>query len=84
MKTLIKLDSGVSVYIFNDATFISQNSTGTIIGNPIEFSILDCNLNNSKIFENITPPSDWVGCKYFFDGTTWKLNPEYTVEPAPE
>jgi hypothetical protein len=84
MKTLIKLDSGVSVYIFNDATFISQNSTGTIIGNPIEFSILDCNLNNSKISENITPPSDWVGGKYLFDGLAWTLNPDYVEPITPE
>ena len=76
MKTLIKLNSNVSVYIFDDSTFISQDSTSTVVGNPVEFYILDCGLNNSKILENVNPPLDWVGHKYIFDGTTWIENTE--------
>jgi hypothetical protein len=79
MKTLTKLDSGLSVYIFDDAEFISQNSTSTTVGSPVKFYILDCGLDNSKIIENVTTPSDWKGSKYFFDGVTWTLNLEYVV-----
>jgi hypothetical protein len=77
MKTLIKLDSNLSVYVFDDAEFISQNLTSTTIGNPVKFYILDCNTDNSKIIDNVTPPTDWVGSKYTFVNKKWAINSEY-------
>ena len=31
-------------------------------------------LINSTIHTGVTPPEDWIGFKYSFDGTTWTAN----------
>ena len=35
---------------------------------------------NSTLYENVTAPEDWAGCKYTFDGTTWTAVDGY-VDP---
>lgn len=73
-KTLITIDTNVSKYIFNDEdeVVLFENKITT----P-SFEIADMNSHNSTLIENVTPPSDWVGCKYLFGNNTWELNPDY-------
>ena len=39
--------------------------------------ICDMNSSNSTIHTGVTPPADWRGSKYLFDGTDWTANPDY-------
>lgn len=81
MKTLTK--ENLSLYLFEDGQTVDLADDSTVVGNPAEFIIGDCNSSDSVLHESVTPPKDWVGGKYLFDGTTWELNPDY-VEPEPE
>lgn len=81
MKTLVSRKNGLSLYIFNDDVYVEPNSAQVNVGEPLEFSIADCNAFNAALHENVTPPEDWAGCKYLFDGATWTLNPNW-VDPA--
>ena len=79
MKTLCFKDTNVSAYLFNDATYIEVTSDKTIVGEPVEFFILDMNSTTATLYLNVTAPSDWAGGKYLFDGTTWTANPNYVA-----
>jgi hypothetical protein len=78
MKTLTK--SNLSLYLFNNDTVLNITATDITVGNPVDFIISDCNSNDTVLHENVTSPEDWVGCKYFFDGVTWTLNPDW-IDP---
>ena len=85
MKTITFNGSNISAYRFADDDTITATEINTVIPNTTEFSdpfiISDLNTSNSTIHTGVTPPEDWVGEKYFFDGTTWTDNPDY-VEPV--
>lgn len=83
MKTLIRLEDNVSLYIFDDAKQVDVGLTGVTVGNPVDFYISFCNAANSVLMANVTPPADWTASKYCFDGTDWTLNPAY-IEPTPQ
>ena len=75
MKTITK--NNKSLYLFEDAEYLNINNQNIVVGNPEVLIISDCNLTNVVLHENVEPPEDWIGCKYFFDGTAWTLNPDY-------
>ena len=77
MKTLIKNENKWSLYIFEDSVSVSLGSES--ITTP-DFIIGDLNSSNATMVENVTPPSDWIGCKYIYDNSTWTLNPQW-VDP---
>ena len=83
MKTLTRDYNNVSLYIFDADEAISVQSDRTIVGDPEKMIIADCNIGNVTLHEDVTPPEDWVGWKYFFDGTTWTQNPDW-VDPDQE
>ena len=70
----------LSAYIFEDGDTITSESDR--ITCP-DFVILDLNSSTSTIHTGVTPPEDWVGWKYFFDGTTWTDNSNW-VEYDPD
>ena len=76
MKTLTK--DNVSVFIFDDAEVLSIAEETITVGDPAKLIIGDCGSSNSVLHENVTPPEDWVGRKYLFDGTNWSLNPDWS------
>jgi hypothetical protein len=80
MKTLCKIESNVSLYSFEDSEIINQTIENTLIGDPIQWVIADCNSENSLMYNNATLPTNWKPQKYIFDGINWSLNPDY-VEP---
>ena len=83
MKTITFNDNNVSVYLFPDDKALDVQSDKIIVGDPEELIIADCNSSNVTVHENVTEPDDWFGWKYFYDGTTWTLNPDW-VDPREE
>ena len=77
MKTLCFKNTNISCYLFNDATYTDVTLEKTIVGDPVQFYILDMNSTTATMYYNVTAPSDWANAKYLFDGTTWTTNPDY-------
>ena len=61
----------LSAYIFEDGDTITSESDRITCPGLV---ILDLNSSNAVVRTGVTPPEDWVGWKYFFDGTTWTDN----------
>lgn len=82
MKTIVETSSGLSKYLLADDVTITATTDNITVGDPAQFIIGDLNSTTVTITENVTnAPANWTGNKYFFDGTTWTLNP-YWVDPA--
>lgn len=79
MKTLVK--DNKSIYIFDDAEVLDITADNIQVGEPARLIISDCNSSNITLYTDVTPPEDWTGHKYLFDGTTWTANPDW-VDPA--
>ena len=75
MKTLTK--DNLSIYIFDNDTKLEITPDYIVVGDPIQFIIADCNSQNTVLHESITPPEDWSGHKYFFDGIDWSTNSDW-------
>ena len=88
-KTLVELENedGVttneSVFVFEDGasvTFDADNNkiicadTGNIFGAPANFEIQTIDTTKFKLYSGVTAPSDWIGRKYKFDGSSWTFN----------
>ena len=72
MKTLIDSDK-MSRFLWEDSVVITQDSSTTTVGDPVEYIVSDVNSSNSTIIENVPDvPSDWFGCKYIYDNG-WKI-----------
>jgi hypothetical protein len=83
MKTLTK--NTKSLYIFEDDKHLDLAGSDIIVGSPVEFIVANLGAGASTLHTNVTPPPDWAGGKYFFDGTTWTLNPDWVdVDEVPE
>jgi len=82
MQTITFKDSNISAYTFEDGDTLT--ATAENITCP-DFIIGDMNSSNATIHTGVTPPGDWAGGKYLFDGTTWTANSDYVVPtPPPE
>ena len=64
MQTITN-ESNISAYIFDDATAIEVTDTNIVCP---EFIIGDLNSTNSSVHTGVTPPADWMGGRYTFDG----------------
>ena len=78
MKTIVETATGLSKYVFDDAVEVTLTANNIVTPN---FIIGDLNSNNSTMHEGVTPPENWTGNRYTFDGTTWTVNPDW-VDPA--
>lgn len=83
MKTIID-SKNLSKYILEDNTQVSFESDCIKVGSldDLDFTISDLNINNSSLVENIIPPDDWNGNKYFYDNG-FVLNPDW-IDPDAE
>ena len=80
MKTIVQNTTNLSKYVFEDAAVVTLEA-GQIV--TPDFIIGDLNQDNATMFTGVTPPTDWAGNKYFFDGTSWTVNPDW-VDPTAE
>ncbi len=80
MKTIVETATGLSKYIFENSDSITMRKTKI---NTPNFIIGDLNSTNALLHTGVTPPDDWIGNKYTFDGTSWTINPNW-VDPAIE
>ena len=82
MKTIVETSSGLSKYLLADDVTIIATADNITVGDPAQFIIGDLNSTTVTVTDNVTnAPDDWTGNKYFFDGTTWTLNPDW-VDPT--
>ena len=82
MKTIVETSSGLSKYLLADDVTIVATAENITVGDPAQFIIGDLNSTTVTVTDNVTnAPDDWTGNKYFFDGTTWTLNPDW-VDPT--
>lgn len=79
MKTIVEIATQQSKYLLSDDAVVLVTSVQIDIPNAV---VGDLNSTNAVVYENVTPPEDWIGCKYLFDGTDWTLNPNW-VDPRP-
>jgi hypothetical protein len=85
MKTVVRKDTNVSLYLFPDTTVVLLNASQMQVGeNPIEFLVLDCDTSNAIIYENVTNPNNWMGWKYLYNGSAWVDNPNWIDPNTPE
>ena len=61
----------LSAYIFEDGDTITSESDRITCPDLV---ILDLDSSTSTIHTGVTPPEDWKGGKYLFDGTSWTDN----------
>jgi len=80
MQTITFNDSTISPYIFEDGDTLTV--TAENITTP-SFIIGDMNSSNATLHTGVTPPEDWQGGKYLFDGTSWTTNENWT-DPVEE
>jgi len=84
MKTIVETSSGLSKYLLADDVTITATADNITVGDPAKFIIGDLNTGNATVHEGVTnAPDDWTGDKYFYDGATWTLNPDW-VDPTLE
>jgi hypothetical protein len=81
MKTIVKIETGLSIYLFDDNIDIQMFSDRIEIGNPMQFTISDCNSSNCIVYENVTTPTDYTGEKYFYKNNTWSENTNF-IDPT--
>jgi len=88
MKTLIRNSDNVSLFLWNDdrsVTITSDSITvaadSSAISPPSKkgaFVVADLNSSNTTLHTSVaTPPSDWIGNAYCYNGTAWSANPNY-------
>ncbi len=71
MKTITK--SNLSLYLLELDEPVDIQSDKIIVGSPERFIISDLNNGNAVLHVGVTPPDDWAGGKYNYDGTNWTL-----------
>lgn len=79
MKTIVERLTSLSKFIVDDDATIIMNEDNIELPNMVIYGL---NKYSVLIFENVIPPSDWVGNKYRYDDFGWKLNPDW-VSPQP-
>lgn len=86
MKTITFNSNNVSAYTFDDADQVTATTENITCPN---FIIGDLNSTNATIHTSVTPPADWMGGRYTFEGTTWTavegwVDPSTLVDDDPE
>jgi hypothetical protein len=80
MKTVVRTNSNVSLYLLPDEMEVLIDSESMTLGNPPQYLVLDCNISNCLLIENVTNPNGWKGGNYLYVNGEWLPNPEW-IEP---
>ena len=84
MKTIVETSTNLSKYLLEDDVSVTATLENITVGDPPQFIIGDLNSSTATTTEVLTnAPDDWVGNKYFFDGTSWTDNLNW-VDPNQE
>lgn len=88
MQTICRLSSfvepDVSLYLLEDDVQVTIKDDRTVVGDPVQFTILDCDSSNCILYTNVVQPSGWYGWKYKYNSSAgWVLNPNW-VDPNAE
>lgn len=76
MKTLVRNDTNVSLYIFPDSKTVTVEEDKVVVGDPVEFHIGDCSSSNVTLFEGVTDPGTWTAWGYCYtEADGWTINP---------
>lgn len=63
MKIIIKTKTNECVFVLEDDTIITMTDKNIVFD---DITVLDLNVNNSKIIEDLTIPEDWDGGNYYY------------------
>lgn len=88
MKTLAFKNNRDSIFLFDDSVKLEiiYDKTVARFSDGMILNIGQCTLENAVVYENVTPPDDWMPHKFFYDGAAWTQNPnfvEYLIPPEP-
>lgn len=87
MKTIVN-DDNISLWIFDNDKPVEVTSDKTIVGDPVEMYISDMRTDTCKLYQDVTPPDDWVSEKYIYTTDNgWTTNNNYVPyvpTPRPE
>jgi hypothetical protein len=89
MKTLVRSTDNVSLFLWNDSRTVTIDGNGITVSadsdavSPSQkdaFKVIDLNSSNTTLHASVaTPPSDWIGNKYIYNGSAWSANPAYVL-----
>ena len=68
MKTITFNSNSVSAYVFENTEQVTLNTENITCS---DFIIGDLNSTNATMHTDVTPPEDWMGGRYVYDGTDW-------------
>ena len=88
MKTLVFTDGNKSFLLFEDDVIVKIYNDMTRVHFPNNSNLVigQCKDTNAVVYENVTPPTDWVSNKYCYDPSAsprWSINPMW-IEPPSE
>ena len=85
MKTIVQNGTNISKFIFDNDKRVIMGETQIEIGpaEKLELIVACHSKNDCTVHTDVTPPDDWTGNKYCFDGTSWSENSDYE-EPTGE
>lgn len=81
MQLIVRNEDDIAIYLFEDDIALTVLEEEILVGSPPHLIISDCNAKNVTVHDVIDAPADWVGWKYIYSGSKWKLNPDY-IEPG--
>lgn len=74
MKTLIRNEDDISIYLFEDDEQLLMGDEQIVVGDPVDLVIGDRHAGNTTLQENVTPPADWAPWKYKLQDGNWISN----------
>jgi hypothetical protein len=86
-KVLVRNETNVVLYSWpSDCTInVGNDMTEVSLNSVMIYTIDDCDLSNSTLYENVSDvPDDVAGWKYFYDGSAWSVNPDYEQMMNPD
>ena len=84
MKTIVDNATNTSRYLLADDASVTMGADSITVGDPAEFIISDLNSTNATVIEGVDEPTEWMGCKYTYDGTSWAEVDGWTAPEFPE
>ena len=82
MKIIAFKENDLVIWAFDDNEHVAMQEDRTIVGDPVQFHIGDCNLETAYLVENVTLPADFVPWKFAYKTGQWIQNPDWKPREA--